>query len=186
MEVGDLKPVLTEGLRRLIVTEWDLAVVGANERTITSHLSRILHGLGVPWWLSVDHDYNRHLLNEKRAWLEVTPSPLERGIVPDIVIHRRGVDDDNLLAVEAKRAARCEPHDEAKVRALLREPYLYRAGLLLALGITASRNESYWEPFWCWMSQPEDEVDYRPVFDWGECAALNAEGKRLWEERLAV
>lgn len=45
METYQLLDHLTQALRQLIITEWDLAVVGANERTVTSHLSRIVHEL---------------------------------------------------------------------------------------------------------------------------------------------
>lgn len=176
--------MLQQALRRLIIEEWDLAVVGANERTVIAHLSRMITDFGLPEPLRVDNDYNRHMLDRKRAWLDDTPTPGETPIEPDIVIHRRGIDEENILALEAKKARRCSPHDERKIRALVREPYRYEFGVLLGLAMRTNRDESFWNPSWRWLTEQLEEPNYDYVFDPAECAELNSEGRARWRDRL--
>lgn len=184
MNGDEVQALLREAIRRLIRQEWDLAVVGANERTITGHLGRFLTEALIGGTLSVDNDYNRHLLDPKRAWLDNPTMSNETLIEPDIVIHRRGLDEENLLALEAKKARRCTPHDELKIKALVAKPFLYNFGVLLGFGLTTHKDDSYWRPAWQWFTEFERYPDYVDVFDEGLCQELNVEGRDMWHQRL--
>jgi hypothetical protein len=183
MEPENLKLVLRNAIRRLICDEWDLAVVDAHERTITSHLSRLITDTGWPNWVRVDSEYGRQLTTPKRAQLQQESDGVFPLLTPDILIHRRGSDADNLLAIEAKKARQPDEHDEEKIRALLRDPYGYAACLLLDFGIEQAGDDSWWKPTWCWISDPVETIDYEVVFDADECAELNAAGRNRWHER---
>lgn len=183
MTRDDLRELLVKALRHLIIEEWDLAVVDAHERTITTHLSRLITNVGLAEWIRVDHDYGRHHSDPKRAQITPESGDKEKLLIPDILIHRRGFDSDNLLALEAKKVLRDDPSDEAKLRSLLRQPYNYAFGVLLDFGITSSADQSLWKPRWCWFSKPTEHREYERVFDEEVCSRLNDEGRRRWHQR---
>jgi hypothetical protein len=180
----DLQELLRDALRQLIVEEWDLAVVDAHERTITSHLSRMIGDSGWADWMRVDHDYGRLGSSPKRVQLAAQSDDDEKLVIPDILIHHRGFDSNNLLVLEAKKAQRNDPADELKIRALLQNPYRYRFGVLLNLDIKSNGDQSSWEPEWCWMSDAGDPIEYQIVFSPNIATHLNDEGKQLWHLRL--
>ena len=183
MDSNGLRSLVSDALRRIIVDEWDLAVVDAHERTITSHLSRLIANNGLSDWIRVDHEYGRLLTLPKRAQLTPGSDSDERLLAPDIVIHRRGSNANNLLAIEAKKARYPDEHDERKIKALMRDPYMYAACLLLDFGIEQRGDDSWWDPTWCWISDPDETIAYDPVFDAEEGAELNNTGKNRWHER---
>lgn len=148
--IGDnLRDLLRSALKRLIVDEWDLAVLHTHERTITSHLNRLISNVGFAEQIRVDHDHGEHGSDSKRYSQTVRSHTAVATFVPDIVIHRRGTDDDNLLVLEAKRAQQHDQDDVAKVRTMLQDPYTYTLGMLLNLGISSRGTESFWNPSWC-------------------------------------
>ena len=145
----DLQKLLRDALRQLIIEEWDLAVVDAHERTITSHLSRMIGDGGLADWMRVGHDYGRLGSSPKRVQVTAQSDDDEKLVIPDILIHHRGFDSNNLLVLEAKKAQRHDAADELKIRALLQDPYSYRFGVLLNLDIKSNGDQSSWEPKWC-------------------------------------
>lgn len=82
----------------------------------------------------VDVEYNRHGLNPKT--LPALPSCGSRSgyVFPDVVVHRRGTDERNLLVVEVKKSTSRKPRDcdRAKIRAMRRK-YGYTYGVLIEL-----------------------------------------------------
>lgn len=187
MDSNSLRSLVSDALRRIIVDEWDLAVVDAHERTITSHLSRLITDIGVEPQLRVDHEYGRHSKDPKRVQLGLLTDDSsyedEHQVIPDIVIHRRGSDADSLLVIEAKKTRGDDSHDALKVRALLDQLH-YRACVLLSFGIEQRGENSRWNPSWCWMSDSNEPIAYETVFEPDECARLNDEGKHQWRQRL--
>ncbi len=95
----------------------------AREEAICHRLAFYLEmrGRHRPFWkqleLVVDCEYNRRGIDVK-----MIPAPFSRGInmnrktvVPDIVLHKRGTDEFNLLAVEVKKSSHSSSHrDDAK------------------------------------------------------------------------
>lgn len=83
----------------------------------------------------VDVEYNRHGLESKTVEL-----PRECGgggeklIIPDIIVHRRGVDTANLLVAEIKKETNPEPRtcDRAKILAMKKQ-LRYKWGVLIEL-----------------------------------------------------
>ena len=80
-------------------------------------------------------EYDRHALHPKA--LDLPPDRKGRGrkrVIPDIVVHRRGVDEANLLAIEIKKETNrtSRNFDRAKLRGM-RDQLRYQAGLLLDL-----------------------------------------------------
>lgn len=76
---------------------------------------------------NVDCEYNRHLYEVKR--LEGYDSDWVR---PDIIVHRRGT-DDNLLVIEIKTSTTDSEDDRRKIQLYLEE-IGYQYGLFLGFG----------------------------------------------------
>lgn len=115
-----------------------LLQVGAKEGSITNHFARHL-GEEFPEW-HVDVEYNRDLVDVKRLPIpprEPGASDIEAVTVyPDIIVHRRGT-DDNLLVVEVKKTqAGKHDFDRQKLRYFTSPPpdgFGYRFGVLVNL-----------------------------------------------------
>ncbi len=81
----------------------------------------------------VDVEYNRHGLDPKTVQLPPEcHGGGERLIVPDVIVHRRGNDADNLLVVEVKKETNAEPRtcDRAKILGMKKQ-FGYTWGVLL-------------------------------------------------------
>lgn len=70
---------------------------------------------------NVDLEYNKNKENPKLILLEGKPVPIR----PDIIVHKRGSNERNLLAIESKKRSK-RKHDSDKLEALLKQPYNYR------------------------------------------------------------
>lgn len=76
----------------LLEEDWYLFAVQAHERTLTQHLAKHLQKFFPTF--SVDCEYNRDKNDTKTT--------SEWDIFPDIVVHQRGRNDNNLIIIEAK------------------------------------------------------------------------------------
>lgn len=129
----DIRGRLEKALDRLLSDDIELLEHNAGERAIGGKLAAYLAILFPEH--NVDVEYDRHGLEPKAVDL---PADCRGGgrkrIIPDIVVHQRGVDDDNLLAVELKKETNRESRDcdRAKLRAF-REQLQYQAAVLIDL-----------------------------------------------------
>lgn len=95
---------------------------------------------------NVDCEYNRNMDGAKRVELPPTDNEEDARSVstyPDIIVHRRGNNDNNLLIVEAKKSNSQYDagYDERKIRAFSRLPYNYRVGVLLMFTVLSNGDE---------------------------------------------
>ncbi len=71
----------------------------------------------------IDCDYNRSGINVKRSERNVKRHPREKvkncGFRPDIIVHKRGSDDDNLIMIEAKKASATRPQKRKAKKRLI-------------------------------------------------------------------
>ncbi len=112
-----------------------------NERSISHKLAEYLQLLFPDY--NVDCEYNRMEIGEddehfmtKR--LNLGPEPINsddteaKTVFPDIIVHKRGNNDDNLLVIEIKKADRDTMIDEKKLKAFTNKCQLkYALGCLL-------------------------------------------------------
>jgi len=80
--------------------------------------------------LTLDVEYNRHLVATK-----ITKNR-PQGSAPDLIIHERGNDNQNIFVLEAKKSSRKKSDlekDTEKIRAYINE-YGYKFGATLVLG----------------------------------------------------
>ena len=114
-----------------------LLEIDVNERTITSHLSDILRGM-FPGY-DVDHEYNRH-------GVEVKKMASGKLLIPDIVVHKEGIDVKNLLVIEVKKGREPDEDDVSKLRELTSATGSYRYAYGLFLGLeTDTQVEKWWK-----------------------------------------
>ena len=95
----------------------DLLMNDANERSISHKLAEHLQNHFPE--LKVDCEYNRHGNDVKK---------LERPVIPDIVIHMRGIDEHNLCVIEIKKSNsnRGSDFDKKKLRSFTGDEYKYK------------------------------------------------------------
>jgi hypothetical protein len=98
---------LERACQRLLDLDAELFRFDVNERTITQRLSLYLQSEFPDY--AVDCEYNRNMDETKRLPVPVTTIQSNdiKGVTvfPDIVVHRRGSHESNLLALEAKKNA---------------------------------------------------------------------------------
>lgn len=127
--------LLDFGIEHYGTEERGLLQKHAGERSIMFRFAYYLQNALSSQGYIVDCEYNRHIYNVKTLG--------RKAIVPDVIIHERGRNDHNLLAIELKPW--WNPKREYDVRKLKgltgqRYDYQYRYGLWLLLG--KHRNET--------------------------------------------
>jgi len=77
----------------------------------------------------VDCEYDKHKNKPKRLL------DLDRNIRPDIIIHKRGKDDNNLICIELKKSNLNKKEDTKKLKALTKVSgdYKYKLGILIII-----------------------------------------------------
>ena len=79
--------------------------------------------------LTLDCEYNRHMRDEKL--LKLFGNPRGSKVFPDILIHERNSDDNNVLVLEIKRPRQSLRHDQEKLRAFRDELRYRHAGHII-------------------------------------------------------
>jgi len=133
MKIAQIEANLREALRKLFSEEYELLDRNASERSIGAALAGKLNQLFPDY--DVDVEYDRHGLDPKKVELPVyCRGGGRRRIIPDIIVHRRGIDENNLLAIELKKETNRESRicDRAKLEAMKRE-LSYSAGVFIEL-----------------------------------------------------
>ena len=117
-----------KALRRFYQKNLHLLQEEVHERSMTAKLSECLQPFFKDW--NVDCEYNRNTSEPNH----IKSIPGHRPVYPDIIIHRRGT-DNNLLVIEAKpphTSARKIEMDKKKIRKYVSYDKLkYRYGLFI-------------------------------------------------------
>ncbi len=136
----DVQGSLEQALDAFQVAELHLLRTDASERSMTHRLA--LHLTPLFPEFDVDCEYNRDGFDVKRLALHqraVQDDDTEAVTVfPDIVVHRRGHNDANLLVIEVKKASSTvnADYDMLKLEAF-RHELKYRHAVHLTLGLGA-------------------------------------------------
>jgi hypothetical protein len=96
---NDIESRVHRAIEELRKHDGHLLDVDASERSITHHLAVYLQQEFEGW--KVDVEYNRDGHDIKR--LRDLPDVRSDKVYPDIIVHRRGTNDHNLLVVEVKK-----------------------------------------------------------------------------------
>jgi len=113
-----------------------LLTIDVSERSIAARLAMYLREYFADH--HVDVEYNRHGEDTKKLHDLIygcdCPRDRDEGktVLPDVIVHRRGVDDSNLLIIEMKKSTNHEgvEKDRRRIRAFRKE-LGYRLGALV-------------------------------------------------------
>lgn len=125
-----------------------LIEANTNERTISHKLAEYLQDEFPE--LDVDCEYNRHENHIKKVELprsNISWNDTEaKTVFPDITVHKRNTDENNLLVIEVKKASNLQGRqfDKNKLIALTKEPYRYRFGLFLEVSMNSRSDIFEW------------------------------------------
>ncbi len=114
MEEVDVRGGLEQALKRLRDADQHLLENNSNERSIASKLAGYLDKYFSKYEYNVDFDYNRQgdAGAAKRLKLpEEWRGPTDR-VMPDVIVHHRGCNSQNLLVIEMKKS----PNQESRER----------------------------------------------------------------------
>ena len=129
-QVASIRDIVTEAVDCLFERDGFLLEANAGERTIVGRLVAYLEPHFPEHHVNVE--YNRHGLHPKR--LDLPAYGGEKLIVPDVVVHRQGHDEENLLVIQVKKETNNESRDyDRAVIAGMKKDYGYRWGVLIDL-----------------------------------------------------
>jgi hypothetical protein len=124
----DQRAKVEMGVKTFLEKDHDLLRRDVNEKTITAKLAFYLAPLFPDW--DVDCEYNRNLEDAKKlAWKQ--PHVLDL-VVPDIIIHKRGT-EENFLVIEVKKLNTQGRGDDKKKLTAFKEQLGYKNTLFLTL-----------------------------------------------------
>ena len=148
MEIEKLLELVDKSLNKLYENEKYLFECGVSERNLVFHFSRYFIELFEEYnknkIYSVDCEYNRNAFNEKK-YKEIIYGGESHIIFPDFILHQRGNNRRNLLAIEFKKESNNNKSeikkDSLKLKALTDKnaTYMYKLGLLIILGKTRNK-----------------------------------------------
>ena len=137
MREEEVKSILRRATDQIMQEQPELLGLDVTERALSHHLARYIAKL-IPGY-DVDVEYNRHGLDPK--CLNLPPRNKLNGkakptiVLPDIVVHKRNTDTNNILVVEMKKSRRDIEFDELKLKAFRRQlSYQYAAHVILTRG----------------------------------------------------
>jgi len=128
-----MEKLVADALRLLFANDGFLLEADVAERAIAARLATYMSAHFRDH--QVDVEYNRHGLVPKEVGLpESCRGGGRKRIFPDVIVHQRGHDDENLLVIQIKKETNREPRecDRAVIEAMKRE-FRYRRGLLIDL-----------------------------------------------------
>ena len=109
MRINEVKDYVERAIATVAEEDRHLLRIDVNERCIAARLAMYLreHFDGY----DVDVEYNRHGTDKKQLYdlIYNHNCPRDRDdeghtVLPDVIVHRRGVDDSNLLIIEMKKS----------------------------------------------------------------------------------
>lgn len=133
--------IVNKTLDDLYINDKYLLEKDASERNIVFHFGRyFINNLKESMDFkdyNVDYEYNRDVFNE-REYKEIIYENKQQRIFPDIILHKRGTNEENILAIEFKKRTNTNERkgDYFKLRALTDSKYKfkYSMGLFIDLG----------------------------------------------------
>jgi len=149
----DLEEILKQSLKKLRILDNKLLEINVNERTLTHKLAVYLQQ-NFPEY-NVDCEYNRFEPNEIEILVKKLNLPINlvswedtdaKTVFPDIIVHKRGIQQKNLLVVEVKKSSTqiSGQVDRNKLIAFTKEPYKYKFGVFLKISLANENDYFEW------------------------------------------
>jgi hypothetical protein len=161
MNEKEVRKAVLKSLERVKCNDTDLLRFDVNERSITHRLAVYL-GEEISGDWDVDVEYNREGENEVSKSVsmgnfrseisdDIDPEDLDaKTVYPDIIVHTRGEQHENLLVIEAKKSGRSGEYDREKINAYKCDLH-YEHGVFVKFeGMRQNEEPDYccdWHPF---------------------------------------
>jgi hypothetical protein len=133
-------------MERVLDHDFRLLRHGPSERAVAHRLAVYLEQ-EFPGW-DIDCEYNRQGDEGERKKINVAGHPKGREADPDIIVHRRGPQGPNLLAIEVKPTDATEAekkYDKTKLeRYILDHKYAHAAFITYSTGESAGTYDVVW------------------------------------------
>ncbi len=132
MDRDKIKWLIKKSLRELVRRDAGLIHRKVKEECINHRLACYLErflNVGSSTLYSVDLEYNKNCNDPKKIIIDENKNV--KAIRPDIIIHERENNNNNLIAFEIKKNY-TNRHDLEKIKGLLRSPYKYKYGCLIS------------------------------------------------------
>lgn len=135
MDEQTIIQIIERAVHELVNEQREHLKRGRVERTFTTDFADKLKPLFNTKAITVDPFYNKHLVAAKRL--------NGRGIELDVAVHQRGVDENNLVAIELETNNSPSRDDVWKVEGLTQglDGYGYKLGLFLVVGTSKRAGE---------------------------------------------
>ncbi|MCJ7511246.1 MAG: hypothetical protein MUP14_10245 [Dehalococcoidia bacterium] len=136
MNEQDLYENVKAALQLFFLKDCALLELTVNECSISHKLAEHLQYLFKEY--EVDCEYNRHGIYPKRIHRDhrTDAEGSDGRVFPDIVIHKRGHDERNLLAIEIKKRDNTDVSgDVEKLEVLTGQEFGYKTGLLIIFDV---------------------------------------------------
>lgn len=140
MNRKEVDEIVKEAINLLIKRDKELLELGVTERALSHKLAEyIAQSDKIISPLVVDCEYNRHLTDIKRLNLpsrKALDNELKATTVfPDIIVHERNSDQNNLIVLELKKPDEDIEYDRLKLKAFVSEfGYKHAAHVMLGKG----------------------------------------------------
>ena len=137
MKTDEVKDYLMQATARVQKEDNHLLMIDVSERCIAARLAMYLREYFADY--DVDTEYNRHGEDKKKLYdlVDKHDCSRDRGdegqtVLPDVIVHRRGDDDSNLLIIEMKKSANQDgmTRDRRRIQAF-RAELGYESGALV-------------------------------------------------------
>ena len=123
MVMSIYKQIISDALEKVVSECCYKEVHDMHEVALCHRLAVHLENSGEFGGYLIDCDYNRSGINVKRHPREKVKNC---GFRPDIIVHKRGSDDDNLIMIEAKKASATRPQKRKAKKRLKRHAKEYK------------------------------------------------------------
>ena len=148
----DIKKLVNAALETFYKNDWDLIEIDSRENMaseqcmvfhIGGYMKNKMSTLTKFQWADLDCEYNRNMADPKMLYDGSR-------FIPDLIIHRRRSNENNLLAIEFKKK-NANPHDKEDDRSKLmyltdqEKAFKYNFGLFVELGSHEVNVEVYQE-----------------------------------------
>lgn len=142
MEYDELKALWQYALSMLYKKDRRLLLYNVHERTIACRLALYLQLKYDPCFMKracIDVEYNREGKEIKRPYIDS-----ESGwIAPDIILHERGNQENNIFYCEVKKKSKNDNNDSIRVKNALRERKYHYGINLYSLTVAVARLTFY-------------------------------------------
>ena len=131
MDKKSIKTLIERALKELIRRDVGLIHRKVKEECINHRLACYLERFLSEYRseYSVDLEYNKNYNDPKKIIIDENKNI--KAIRPDIIIHERETNANNLIVFEIKKNY-TDRHDLKKIKGLLRNPYKYKYGCLIS------------------------------------------------------